>query len=118
MINDFLNASIINKDQAKALKVSVNQILNHPKLKDYFSSDLTIYNERDILSKQGQILRPDRLVINSNNDVTIIDYKTGDENNMHKQQLQSYEDILKTMEYKIKKKILVYINDTIQVKEI
>jgi len=118
VINDFLNASIINKDQAKALKVSVNQILNHPKLKDYFSSDLTIYNERDILSKQGQILRPDRLVINSNNDVTIIDYKTGDENNMHKQQLQSYEDILKTMEYKIKKKILVYINDTIQVKEI
>ena len=118
VINDFLNSSIINKEQAKSLKASVIQILNHPKLKDYFNSDLTLYNERDILSKEGQILRPDRLVINSNNDVTIIDYKTGDENNTHKQQIQSYEDILKTMGYKNIKKILVYINDVIQVKEI
>jgi len=118
VINDFLNTSVINKEQAEVLSVSVNQIVNHPKLKDYFSSSLTIYNERDILSKQGQILRPDRLVINSNNDVTIIDYKTGDENNTHKQQLQSYENILKTMGYKNIKKILIYINNTIKVKEI
>lgn len=118
VINDFLSSSMINKIQAKELKEVILEIVEHPKLKDYFSSNNTIYNEKEILSGQGKILRPDRLVINSEKKVVIIDYKTGEESNVYKQQLQSYEDILKNMGYNTIKKILVYINDSIQIKEI
>ncbi|HMC00866.1 MAG TPA: UvrD-helicase domain-containing protein [Flavobacteriaceae bacterium] len=118
VIKDFLSSSIINKTQAKELKEVISHIVEHKKLKDYFQSIFTIYNEKEILSNQGNVLRPDRLVINSKKEVVIIDYKTGEESNSHKSQLDSYENILNEMDYKTIKKILVYINDAIDVKEI
>ncbi|GAA4801395.1 UvrD-helicase domain-containing protein [Litoribaculum gwangyangense] len=116
-ISDFLNTSLLNEKQAIILKPLVLQILEHPKLEDFFTSNYTIYNERDIISKNGQILRPDRLVVKGN-EVVIIDYKTGVEDKKHEQQLQLYQDVLEDMNLKIKKKILVYINDDIKVKDV
>ena len=119
VINDFLSTSIINKIQAEELKDTIFKIVEHPKLKNYFSSNNTIYNEKEILSDQGKILRPDRIVINSDNEVVIMDYKTtGEEKENHELQLSSYENILNSMGYTTIKKILIYINDTIDIKEI
>lgn len=118
VIDDFIMASAINSDQAEILKQIILQIVNHPKLESYYSSGNTIYNERDIITKDGMILRPDRVVINTNNEATIIDYKTGIEDKKHAQQLQSYQDVLEEMLIKVKKKILIYINDDFNVKEV
>ncbi|GAA4892582.1 UvrD-helicase domain-containing protein [Flaviramulus aquimarinus] len=118
VISDFINASLINNEQASALKSTVLKIVEHPKLKTYYSSNNTIYNERDIITKDGVILRPDRVVITSENNTVIIDYKTGAEDKKHQQQLQLYQDVLETMTLNIKKKILIYINDDILVKDI
>ncbi|WP_341215980.1 UvrD-helicase domain-containing protein [uncultured Wocania sp.] len=117
-VNDFINVSSINKEQAKKLKTIVNEIINHSKLEDYYTSSYTIYNERDIITKEGIILRPDRVVVNANNEAVIIDYKTGFEDKKHQQQLQSYQDVLEDMSLRVIKKILVYINDDIQIKAI
>ncbi|GAA4949721.1 UvrD-helicase domain-containing protein [Algibacter agarivorans] len=118
VISDFIKMSLINKDQAAALKQIVFQIVEHPKLEDYYSSDYTIYNERDILTKDGVILRPDRVAVNPESNAIIIDYKTGVEDKKHEQQLQLYQDVLEDMNLIVKKKILVYINDDILVKDI
>ena len=118
VIDDFLKSSIINTEQAKAVGKIIKNLLVHPKLQDYYTSNYTIYNERDIISKDGIILRPDRIVINSKNEAVIIDYKTGEQDKKHEQQLQSYQDVLEAMKISIKKKILVYINDDILVKDI
>ncbi len=118
VISDFINMSLINKEQAAALKQIVFQIVEHPKLEDYYSSDYTIYNERDILTKDGVILRPDRVAVNPESNAIIIDYKTGVEDKKHEQQLQLYQDVLEDMNLIVKKKILVYINDDILVKDI
>jgi len=118
VITDFITASIINIEQASILKEIVKQIVNHPKLQEYYTSNYTIYNERDIITKDGIILRPDRVVVNSENQTIIIDYKTGVADKKHSQQLQSYQDILEDMQLKVKKKILVYINEHIEVKEV
>ena len=117
-INDFTNTSSINKEQATILKTIVNEIVNHSKLRDYYTLNYTIYNERDIITTEGIVLRPDRVVINPNSEAVIIDYKTGLEDKKHAQQLQSYQDVLEQMNLKVVKKILVYINDDIQIKEI
>ena len=117
-ITDFLESSTINLEQSDILKKIVNEIIEHPKLTNCFNSDLIIYNERDIITNQGQILRPDRVIINSKNEAIIIDYKTGKEDKSHTQQLISYQDILESMNLKVIKKILVYINNDIHVKEL
>ncbi|MFY0712230.1 UvrD-helicase domain-containing protein [Seonamhaeicola sp. NFXS20] len=116
VINDFLNASIINNEQANELKEIINQIVNHPFLEKYFTSNDTIYNERDIITKEGMILRPDRININYKNEVTIIDYKTGSENKKHAQQLQDYQNVLENMQLIVKHKVLVYIDDDVKIK--
>ena len=118
VINDFIKSALITSQQAPLLKETILLIINHPQLQDYYSSNNTVYNERDIISKSGIILRPDRIVLNSKNEAVIIDYKTGLEDKKHEQQLKSYEDVLNEMNIKVKKRILIYVNDDINVKDV
>jgi predicted Ser/Thr protein kinase len=118
VINDFIESSLINVNQSSELKKIIIEIVEHQKISNYFNTDDTIYNERDIITIEGQILRPDRIIINPNNEVVIIDYKTGKKSKQHQQQLISYQDILETMKFKVVKKYLVYINDTVEVEEV
>lgn len=114
VIKDYINSGIINKEQALLLKETINTIINHPELNDYYSTNYTIYNERDIISKSGAIIRPDRLAIKDNT-ATIIDYKTGLPDPKYQQQLETYSDILKEMNFTVDKKILIYVNDAIKI---
>ncbi|MFL1012375.1 UvrD-helicase domain-containing protein [Flavisericum labens] len=118
VINDFLKTSAIDSSQALLLKEVILQIVEHPKLEEFYTSTYTTYNERDIITQQGIILRPDKVAVNSKNEGIIIDYKTGFEDKKHAQQLQLYQDVLEEMHINIKKKILVYINDDIKVKDV
>ncbi|RED48720.1 UvrD-helicase domain-containing protein [Seonamhaeicola aphaedonensis] len=116
VINKFFDESLINQSQLDNLKDTVLQIVNHPLLKEYYNSNQTVFNERDIITVDGEIHRPDRININSNNEAVIIDYKTGKEDKKHIQQLEVYQNILEKMQYTVKKKLLVYTNDNIFVK--
>ncbi|TNJ47175.1 UvrD-helicase domain-containing protein [Tamlana fucoidanivorans] len=118
VISRFIDEGKINKAQATLLKAVVDKIVNHEKLQKYFSDAYTIYNEQDIITKQGLILRPDRIAINSKGQAVIIDYKTGLEDKTHAQQLQSYQDALQSMKISTKKKILVYLNEDIKIKDV
>jgi len=118
IIDEFLNTSTIHRNQVLPLKKTILQILEHPQIARYYTDDYTIYNERDIITKNGMILRPDRIVINSKNEATIIDYKTGFIDKKHEQQLQTYQGVLEEMQIIVKKKVLIYINENIIVQEI
>lgn len=118
VISDFFQKSLINKEQSLILKDTVTNITTHPKLKDFYTSKFTVYNEQDIITKEGLILRPDRVVLNVQNEAIIIDYKTGVEDKKHKQQLLLYQDVLESMGIKVKSKILVYININVNVKQV
>ena len=105
-------------ENLQELKELVLNVIDHPKLKFYFQDDFKIYNERDIITNTGDLLRPDRLNINSKNEVIIIDYKTGDQKLFHKSQLDKYSFVLNQMNLIVTNKLLVYINDTIDVIEV
>ena len=113
-ISHFLDKAIINPEQAQELQKTVTQITEHKDLQNFFKAENTIYNERDIISNQ-EIIRPDRLVINSKNQATIIDYKTGAINKKYQLQLEKYQRIIEEMPYQVTNKILVYINEDINV---
>lgn len=114
----FSSSGIINNLQKEELTSLLNSIVEHPKLKPYFSENVTVYNERDIITKNGIILRPDRLVFNKKNEVVIIDYKTGKSDLKHAQQLQTYHDALENMGFLVTHKILIYLNESIEIKEV
>ncbi|OIQ27732.1 MAG: hypothetical protein BM564_11685 [Bacteroidetes bacterium MedPE-SWsnd-G2] len=113
----FVNKGELSQEQAGLLSVKIKELILHPSLKSLYQIGLNSYNERDIITAEGQRLRPDRIVFLTDNEVSIIDYKTGKHNPIYEQQLQSYQDVLQKMGYVVKAKILVYINDDITVKE-
>ena len=107
----------IKASESESLKQIVLSIINHKMLSAYFSTDYLIYNEKDIITKEGHFFRPDRLVVKGNKAV-IIDYKTGVENKKYEAQINDYSNVLKEMGYVIKKKLIVYTNDTIKILEV
>ncbi len=96
------------------LKQKILAVINHEALKNYFSKGNTVKNEKEILTANGEMFRPDRLVL-SNGNATIIDYKTGKENDAYKKQLNAYAHVLEDMGYTIANKIITYINKDISI---
>ncbi len=90
-----------------------NNIATHPDLAPYFKAGLNIKNEQPLITENGVILRPDRMVFEEM-EVTIIDYKTGKEYSSHNEQIDTYGQTMESMGYKVKDKILVYIDDEIK----
>ena len=118
IVTQYHQQGLIDSIQLKIIQNTINAIVNHPKLKTYFSKEVTVFNEREIVDFDNQVIIPDRLVFNQQNEVTIIDYKTGNASNDHHQQLLKYERVLKSMNFKVDKKLLIYINDKIDVVEV
>ncbi len=96
----------------------MHRLVTHPKLNKYYQKGNIIFNEREIVNDDKQIFIPDRLIFHKNNKVTIIDYKTGNQESKHIHQIESYATILNKMDYSISKKLLVYIDQDINIVEI
>ena len=92
----------------ESLKTQAMGIISHKRLEKYYRKGLTAFNEKDIFTQNGSVVRPDRLVFNENN-VTVIDYKTGAEKEEDQVQIKSYGALLEEMGYQVENKILVYV---------
>ena len=57
------------------------------------------------------------MVVDQENKVTIIDYKTGIAKDEHRFQLEKYASVLESLKYIVQKKILVYSNETVFIEE-
>ena len=84
-------------------------------IKTYFSQTVKNDNERDIITENGERLRPDRLNFNGQL-VSIIDYKTGAFDAKHERQINNYGETLTKMGFQVDKKILVYTNKAISLR--
>ncbi|MEM6719853.1 MAG: UvrD-helicase domain-containing protein [Bacteroidota bacterium] len=116
VLDEYISKGIIDEQQREKLEKSIGYVVNHPEINSHFLQDNTVYNEKDIISKAGKILRPDRIVVNPNNETTIIDYKTGMHNPAYVEQIYEYADTLTEMGFKVSQKIILYINEQIIVK--
>ena len=117
VVIQYLEQGVLKQSEFKSLIDKINVVVTHPKLNKYFSKEVIVYNEREIVDVDNQIIIPDRLVF-IKTAITIIDYKTGNKSPEHKQQLLKYEQVLKSMSFKVDKKLLVYINDQIDIVEV
>jgi ATP-dependent exoDNAse (exonuclease V) beta subunit len=115
VVQQYYQEGFINETQSIAIKNKIISVVNHPELATYFSNEVIIYNEREIVDVDNQIIIPDRLVFIAKNEVVLIDYKTGNQSNEHHQQLLKYERVLISMNFNVINKLLVYINQEIDV---
>lgn len=113
-ISNFVNNGMIPLEKEKEVTALIERVVHHPKLKNYFTTDFIILNEREISTEDKLTLIPDRLNF-KNNEVTILDYKTGKAEKKHEYQINNYADILAKMGYKVVGKLLVYIGDVVLV---
>ena len=116
VIDKYCEQGEINIQEKNKIEESILKIITHPELQQYYLEDVTIYNEREIIFDH-QIVIPDRLVIDQENNVTIIDYKTGVAKEEHRFQLEKYANVLKSLQYTVQKKVLIYSNESVLVEE-
>lgn len=117
IVDQFTDKGILNNKKSFFIKDILYKLVKHPELNEYYKKDNIVYTEREIVNEDKQILIPDRLNFYDNN-VTIIEYKTGNKENKHFHQIESYAEVLKKMNFLISKKLLVYINQDINIVEI
>ncbi|MGL5233267.1 MAG: UvrD-helicase domain-containing protein [Empedobacter falsenii] len=101
----------ISTENVEHLQKTLQNLLQDVKLVPYFAEGLTVLNERDFIDESGQIFRADRVVIDTENKCSIIDYKTGQPDLDHHFQVNRYADFFKKLGYQIQSKILIYIDD-------
>lgn len=109
VIRRLIERGIIPADEREEMLDLISQIVGHPDLKAYFGKETLSRNEQEIITENGLILRPDRLVF-LQDEVVVIDYKTGKPKAEHQTQLSSYESTLESMGYQRIRKIIVYLD--------
>lgn len=117
VLQQFTQLGYIKEEEKNEIHLKIIEILKHPKLCFYFSDQVTVLNEREIILDSGEVVIPDRLVINKSNEVIIIDYKTGLPSEKHQFQLNKYENALKLIGFTVTKKILLYISNSLMIRE-
>jgi ATP-dependent exoDNAse (exonuclease V) beta subunit len=114
-IEKAIGDGLITLNQEQVIRESIASIIQHPEIRIYFSAENKILNEQPIIRKEGTLIKPDRMIITPQNEVMLLDYKTGAHQPKYKLQLETYEQAIEKMGYKVIKKILVYIGEDTEV---
>ncbi|WP_420845236.1 3'-5' exonuclease [Maribacter litopenaei] len=117
VLDKALKKGLVTESSYGKVRETLFNLIQHPKLEEYFQEDNIVYNERELLLSDGSSLIPDRVVLKEDA-VIIIDYKTGKKSPKYKEQLESYANAYEEMGFKVENKIIAYINKHIIVEYI
>ena len=104
----FLFEGLITPEEKNTLFEEISRILNDVQVQEFFLPGKKIFSERDILLPDGELFRPDRVLIEGQK-AAVLDFKTGEESESHRNQLKEYEAILHQMGYAPVQSYLVYL---------
>ena len=110
VLDKLLKQGNITKDQRVTYSNEIYQLLAQPAFSPYFQKGLKVKTECDLLTPDGKTFRPDRVVYFDDN-VKVIDFKTGVALEKHKEQLKNYINLLQQAEKKKVTGSLIYIRD-------
>jgi ATP-dependent exoDNAse (exonuclease V) beta subunit len=110
-----LENGLIASTQKDLVEKTLREIVNHKDLVVFFDEKNTVFNEQTIIQKQGDLVKPDRMVLKNNQEIYLLDYKTGKYLPSHQQQLQLYQEAIEQMGFKVIKKLLIYIGNEIEI---
>jgi hypothetical protein len=99
------------RDKMEKILLSV---INNPQLERFFSDEVKVKTEAEILVPEGSFYRPDRVVFDGDS-VTILDYKSGKRKESHADQLITYASYIAEMGCSQINRTLVYLDPEVQV---
>lgn len=111
VLESYLLEGTITNDEKLQISDRIFNIINNENYSKYFQENQVIINEKDIMiSENGtsSIYRPDRL-IETEDGIIIIDFKTGDELEKHQLQLDEYQSVLEKLGKKVIESQIVYV---------
>ena len=114
-IEKAIEQGLITFAQQVEVQSILEQVCSHPELQAFFEESNKVFVEQTILRKSDSLIKPDRIVINSKNQVLLLDYKTGEKVAKHQKQIEMYKTAIENMGYPVVKKALVYIGETLEI---
>lgn len=107
VISQLKQKDTLEKDMLEELETTANRILNNTEYQALLENASEILSEQDIIIDRQQVKRPDKLLINQD-DITLLDFKTGEAKQKDIAQLRDYAFALKEIGYKNVNGILFY----------
>lgn len=101
------------------MQQTITQLLQVPEVSQWFSPQLRVLNELGMMDQQGNLIRADRVIIDPQGIVTVIDYKTGDNHAGYRNQVLRYMQALRDMGFAHVEGYLLFIKEgrVVKVKE-
>jgi len=99
VLEQFQTKGIINESLKQDIKSYISDLFKDEHFLTYFSPKLTIYNEVEIVNLKGFKQIPDKVIIDNDN-VLVVDFKTGRPTEKHIKQLKEYVKLYQSMGYK------------------
>jgi len=100
----------ISENEKNEFQKKISDAVSRQEIKDWFSPGLKVVTEGDILTKEGTLRRPDRVII-SGDKATVIDFKFGGARTDYHKQLNFYRQLLTDMGYRIVDAYIWYVDD-------
>jgi ATP-dependent exoDNAse (exonuclease V) beta subunit len=113
-LQSFLLQGVVNEEEMKEISKMIVEMFEQPSIKNLFVDFDELKNERAILLPNGDTYKPDRVVVKANT-TYLVDYKTGEREAKHQQQIKDYRNLLAEMGYRNIKPQLMYVKEGIVV---
>ncbi len=105
----------LGPETAFRIENRITEIVRQPEVAPFFNFKGEVKTEAPILLANGNLLRPDRVMINDD-EALVIDFKTGKPNKNHDDQIKQYTSALTELGYENVKGWLLYLSDPPHVK--
>jgi ATP-dependent exoDNAse (exonuclease V) beta subunit len=118
ILKKYIDIGNLKMEEKESIKKVLLAVVNHPELSHYFKQNIKVMNEREILTTSKEIVIPDRVIMNDHNEVVILDYKTGKPEEKYRDQINNYATVIGQIGFKVTRKLLVYLGETITIDEV
>ncbi|MEI6124059.1 MAG: UvrD-helicase domain-containing protein [Bacteroidota bacterium] len=104
-----LSQFLSNEQDSLKIRELLATVFAKPEIAAFFAPRLHVLTEAEILTPDNRIYRPDRVIFGHDKN-TVIDFKTGAEEEKHREQLANYATLLTEINGKPTEKYLLYLH--------
>lgn len=89
VLRQMVYEGIISEREKPEVKQKLTQVLNHPKLGRYFTNQVVVEHEKEVLDARAYLYKPDRIVFDGEA-VVLLEFKTPPPEPAHRYRLDHY----------------------------
>ena len=108
VVSAFEANGLLDFEIADKIGNQLRHFITHPAVEPYFNPEITSLEEFDLLLPNGDIQRPDRVILDGDK-ITVVDYKTGRKSEKHVLQVKKYIKTLQQVGYQNVFGVVLYI---------